>query len=248
MNRSYYAIIPANVRYDKELKPNAKLLYGEITALANEKGYCWATNGYFAELYGVSPETISRWVSQLNKKGYVKVEVIRNEYNKQIEERRIYIANYPIDEKVNTPCQKSQDPLSKKSRPLDEKVKDNITVNSKNNNKKEKRKTEIDDLIESYTDNKELIDTLYEFIKYRKGIKKAMSTHAVKLMLNKLNKLSNNDSIKIEILNQSILNGWTGIFELKNGYNRNITNNNNCNGTETKGEIKFGVKSDYIVY
>lgn len=134
MNRSYYAIIPANVRYDKELKPNAKLLYGEITALANEKGYCWATNGYFAELYGVSPETISRWVSQLNKKGYVKVEIIRNEYNKQIEERRIYIANYPIDEKVNTPCQKSQDPLSKKSRPLDEKVKDNITVNSKNNN------------------------------------------------------------------------------------------------------------------
>ena len=75
-----------------------------------------------------------------------------------------------------------------------------------------------------------------------------MTTQAVKLMLNKLNKLSNNDSIKIEILNQSILNGWAGIFELKNGYNRNTTNNNNCNSTETKGEIKFGVKSDYIVY
>lgn len=31
-HRSYYAIIPANVRYDKRLKPNTKLLYGEITA------------------------------------------------------------------------------------------------------------------------------------------------------------------------------------------------------------------------
>lgn len=122
----------------------------------------------------------------------------------------------------------------------------NSSIN--NLNKKEKGNTEIDDLIESYTDNKELTDTLYEFIKFRKEIKKPMTTQAVKLMLNKLNKLSNNDSIKIEILNQSILNGWTGIFELKNGYNRNITNNNNCNSTETKGEIKFGVKSDYIVY
>ena len=138
--------------------------------------------------------------------------------------------------------------LVTKSNTEKEKEKNIEIEKEKNNNKKEKRKTEIDDLIESYTDNKELIDTLYEFIKFRKGIKKAMTTQAVKLMLNKLNKLSNNDSIKIEILNQSILNGWTGIFELKNGYNRNITNNNNCNSTETKGEIKFGVKSDYIVY
>ena len=33
---NYYAIIPATVRYDTNLKYAKKLLYGEITALANK--------------------------------------------------------------------------------------------------------------------------------------------------------------------------------------------------------------------
>ena len=67
--QSYYAVIPANVRYDDELSANAKLLYGEITCLCNKEGYCWATNGYFAKLYNVSKVTVSRWITQLKEKG-----------------------------------------------------------------------------------------------------------------------------------------------------------------------------------
>ena len=77
--KSYYAIIPANVRYDKDLSANAKLLYGEITALCNEKGYCFASNAYFAKLYNVEDRTVRRWISCLVKKGYIKSEKVIEE-------------------------------------------------------------------------------------------------------------------------------------------------------------------------
>ena len=32
---NYYAVLPAIVRYDNDLKPNEKLLYAEIVALSN---------------------------------------------------------------------------------------------------------------------------------------------------------------------------------------------------------------------
>ena len=66
----YYGILPAEVRYDKELPANAKLLYVEVTSLCRLQGYCWATNSYFAELLGASERTVTRWVKILCNKGY----------------------------------------------------------------------------------------------------------------------------------------------------------------------------------
>ena len=76
---NYYAIIPATVRYDNNLKSTEKLLYGEITTLANKNGYCYAQNKYFADLYNVTAVSVSRWISHLQELGYIKTEVIRNE-------------------------------------------------------------------------------------------------------------------------------------------------------------------------
>ncbi|WP_218193429.1 hypothetical protein IGJ74_001785 [Enterococcus sp. AZ009] len=106
-HRSYFAIIPADVRYDKKLTANAKLLYGEITALANEKGYCWAGDRYFAELYGVSKTTIQSWLKALTDNGYITKELIYREGTKEILNRYIRIVVYPTQENLGTPTQEN---------------------------------------------------------------------------------------------------------------------------------------------
>lgn len=70
---NFYAIIPADVRY-ADITPNAKLLYGEITALCSREGFCWAGNPYFADLYHVNRSSIKRWMNELEGVGAIKIE------------------------------------------------------------------------------------------------------------------------------------------------------------------------------
>ena len=124
---AYYAIIPANVRYDARLTPNAKLLYGEITALCNETGYCWAMNAYFAELYGVSKTSISAWIGNLKEAGHITVQMNYKEGSKHILNRYIRILGEGI-----------QDNLAPPVRLLEEGIQDifvdNNTINNTTNN------------------------------------------------------------------------------------------------------------------
>src|SRR5574344_1106741 len=127
---NYYAIIPANVRYDKSITPNAKLLYGEITALCNEKGYCWASNNYFADLYEVTPQAVSKWINQLAKKGYITLDYERA--GKEIKQRNIYIATYQqIIKEVST---KDDGGINKRLKGYQQKIKENTKVNTTYNN------------------------------------------------------------------------------------------------------------------
>ena len=117
---NYYGILPAIVRYSKELTDFQKIMFSEITALSNKYGYCDAGNEYFAKLYGKEAETISRAISGIAKAGFVVVQISKEEGNK----RRIYPAdqvkamtqksiaidkkiNRGIDKNVNTPIDKN---------------------------------------------------------------------------------------------------------------------------------------------
>ncbi len=145
---NYYAIIPSDVRYDHDLKANEKLLYGEITALANTAGCCWATNSYFAKLYGVSPVTVSNWISHLSKKGYLVSEFEYKKNTKEIEKRLLYI-QHPINKKIKGGInQNIKTPINKNVKsPLNKNIKENITsinntsINNNNNKGVEKQTT-----------------------------------------------------------------------------------------------------------
>lgn len=86
----FWALIPASVRYDKELPPNAKLLYGEVTALSDKLGYCYAQNSYFSDLFGLSERSVTRLLSTLVDRGYLRVDVVRDTATQEVLERRIY--------------------------------------------------------------------------------------------------------------------------------------------------------------
>lgn len=112
----YWAVIPADVRYDDRLPANAKLLYGEISALCDQRGYCYATNAYFSQLYGWSVATIQRLLSALSDRGYVAVDIIRNKRTREVEERRIYAGlqrgvTPPLKNEGRSPQKKGDPPL-----------------------------------------------------------------------------------------------------------------------------------------
>jgi hypothetical protein len=123
----YYGILPANVRYDKNLKPMEKIMYSELTALCNKNGYCNATNSYFAELYEVNKNTVSLWIGDLEKAGYIKTKLIYEPGTKNIKERRIYIAD-PITKNNDTYHEKEVDPITKNNdTPITKNREDNNT-------------------------------------------------------------------------------------------------------------------------
>lgn len=103
-----WAILPARVRYDKELTPNAKLIYAEVQALTQAEGYCWASNAYLAELYGMSTDNVGRLIAQLEKRGYITREIVRDPETNAVTGRKIW-CNLTIAGLSASPC-KNADP------------------------------------------------------------------------------------------------------------------------------------------
>lgn len=72
---TYYAIIPAEVRYCKSLPFGARIIFGEIMTLANKSGFCWASNEFFSQNFDVHQTTISEWIGLLKKEGFIDFKV-----------------------------------------------------------------------------------------------------------------------------------------------------------------------------
>lgn len=232
----YYAVIPAEVRYDNTIPANAKLLYGEISALAGADGFCFASNQYFSELYGVAEETISRLIAKLEKAGHIIREIEKDETG-QIVRRKLYLrasvsCGQPLDEIVNTSPQKNQEGI-------DEKVKENNTSNNTviKKSKKESRKLpklsrqEVDALFSRWASGVTrelpaeecwmygLSNAVRLFLDHREASGNPISSQpAVTALCNKLMRLSGGaPAPMIEMLETAVERGWRSVYAPKDG-------------------------------
>lgn len=200
---NYYAIIPANVRYDKTLKDKAKLLFGEIYALSSKNGFCYASNSYFAKLYGVSTNTISSLIKNLVDRGYVETTYVYKEGTQEILYRYTKILGEGIQKNLDRGIQKN----------LKE---NNTSINNINLIKERKKEAKTyNDILADFNLSERLTKTIMDFIAMRKMMKKPMTNRGLELMINKLQKMATDEQTQIEILEQSIMNNWQGLYELK---------------------------------
>lgn len=129
---SFDAVIPSYIRYDSNLSNDAKLMYGEIRALTNAYGFCWASDDYFARLYNVSTKTIRRWLANLEDAGHIIQTKERNDVDLKLY-RIIRIsegARGPLEKKMDKSVQNSGQNCPKKRTNLSAE----INIYSNNNN------------------------------------------------------------------------------------------------------------------
>lgn len=233
---SYYAVIPADVRYDPRLKPNAKLLYGEISALISADGYCYATNSFFANTFELTERGIRGIIADLEKHGYIRLMYKRDSSGKVIE-RRIYL-------NVSAPEEQPEEnifPTPGKPFPQDAVQNFRYTNPSKTVDKKKNTKKKPDPLTDEqmhplFVDwirsiagddwSRDVKNGLFNGLaifydparEVKKGSPPVRSQRGFNALCKNLVSYSNGDPIQMQILlNTAIANGWTGIYPPNGG-------------------------------
>jgi len=119
-DKNQFIIIPEFLFEYPNLLFGEKILFADIISLSSKVGFCWGTNQYFSNRYGVGSKTISRWIRRLKELNLIKVEMIYEESSLEVKQRRITVNQdfpkikeflewyghrclYPMDMDVPTP-------------------------------------------------------------------------------------------------------------------------------------------------
>lgn len=180
----------------------------------------------FNELFPyASQRQIQNALKHLKEKDVIKT----GNYNKSAYDRTLWYAFTEKGKCIMQKCKmedtKKENGDSKNVRPIPDNKPDEKPLNKPDKRKKERTYNEI---VNSMIDDTDIKNTIYEFIKMRKLIKKPMTDRAVAMLINKLNKLSNSKEMKIKILEKSILKNWSDIYPYKE------EGNNDFNARSTK--------------
>ena len=214
--------IPKEIWLNKDLTFQEKIILVEIDSYDDGQVGCFATNKHFVNNFGINSSRISQIIQSLQRKNYITITYDFN--GKEIIKRYLHINRPPYPPKdgmlkINIGMLKNEMGVCQFDKGgYVKKLKDNNTnINNTNiNNKKERKKeTNYDKIINSMVEDEEIKNSIYEFIKMRKLIKKPMTDRALTMLINKLEKLSSDKDIQIKILEKSILKNWTDIYPYK---------------------------------
>ena len=188
---------------DEALEPMEKLLLIYIFKYHNDKkGYAFPSMKVLTKHLNYSHDRYTkRHIDSLIDKGYIKKETVKQKNRYYL---LCYVQNVPKVQNVHN--SEVQDVPNSNVQ--------NVPTN--NNKKNTNKKTNLDILIDEYTSNENLKETLIDFLKMRKSTKSPMSEKALKMLFNKLDGLADTDELKVDILDQSIFNSWKSIYPLKN--------------------------------
>lgn len=235
---NFYAIIPADVRYHEKLSANAKLLYGEIAALIGKDGYCFASNQYFVEQFGLTKTSVARLITQLEEYGFIVRELEKDESGK-VERRKLYLSVsmpdvQPLNNIVNTPPQNCGEGGIKNVKDINTSNTVYIGDDAKKSKSAPLTDTQLRDLLVEWiektaqedwtTDEKNgLYIALRGFYAPRENKKQepAHTKAGFSALGNRLLRYSDGDPVEmIDLLELATSSGWKSVYERKGGSNR----------------------------
>ena len=193
--------IPKAIYQDDKLTPTDKLILSDIYNLCAEGGDYFKTNETIAKEVNISIPSVSRTIKKLININYIKCE-----YNGR---SRLIKMISTLIKLIKQPNQNDKAAISKR---LD-------SIHSSIHTKKHISK-------ERPFNSKEFNEIWDIWIDERKQQKRKQYTQrGEQATLHNLQKISNNDEkTAIKIIQQSITQGWQGLFALKGGANRNKLN------------------------
>lgn len=234
-NPSFFAVLPAAVRYDARLSASEKIFFAEITALTEAEGYCYAANAYFCELYGAGDRTVRRWLEHLQAAGYIEVEPAAG--GEAPHPRRIWLAGRTVRgadvDAAADGAAKNGRGAAKNGREGRPKMAGPTTREQKNNNTGARASSEpastpsrtVGEIFAEFCAqcnlDQRLDDALGEFASSRAAKKKPLTPWAAELLCKKLRRLAAEAEARdpvdymVQALEESVVNSWSGVFALK---------------------------------
>lgn len=194
--------IPKEIYLDERLSALDKIILVEIDSLDGENG-CFASNEYLADFCQCSKNKISSAISKLVELNYL--EVISFDGRKRFL-KSCLTNNGKLPKNVSVPTKKCEAESQKMG---------HSNINNNIVNKERKKEKTFDDIFAEKEISEELKNVFVEFIKSRKLNGKKMTNRALELAIDKVRRMARFEEEQIAIINQSIENGWQGLFPLK---------------------------------